>query len=288
MEYKPKVITGKVTGTGWPIDGHVLWFSQWDYDNRESWHLYGWEDSEDEAVMQTVFQTETEAGLCLFDTLEKFAENWKAKKWEPQGSFCLPLDKVEVLEVKQEESTNNTREQLRAHGFDLTPRKQTDRGGIICLPLDKNLNGDVQAKHPDWKPVECPTCGRKCWKHPEADRQENNTDGLYYLKIDARHYFPDGKIARDVLEALRCRQYAEVLAFYMECDLDDIEKQARRLAESTALSYSEALHKIGGDMLRSKQEKPAPLSLWPIRQEPVRPNRAARRAAKRKGGRNGR
>ncbi len=35
MEYKPKVITGKVTGTGWPIDGHVLWFSQWDYDNRE-------------------------------------------------------------------------------------------------------------------------------------------------------------------------------------------------------------------------------------------------------------
>lgn len=53
-----------------------------------------------------------------------------------------------MLEVKQEESTNNTREQLRAHGFDLTPRKQTDRGGIICLPLDKNLNGDVQAKHP--------------------------------------------------------------------------------------------------------------------------------------------
>ncbi|MFR5629090.1 MAG: hypothetical protein ACLTLX_05330, partial [Ruthenibacterium lactatiformans] len=81
-----------------------------------------------------------------------------------------PLDKVEVLEVKQEESTNNTREQLRAHGFDLTPRKQTDRGGILCLPLDKNLNGDVQAKHPDWEPVECPTCGRKCWKHPEADR----------------------------------------------------------------------------------------------------------------------
>lgn len=176
MEYKPKVITGKVTGTGWPIDGHVLWFSQWDYDNRESWHLYGWEDSEDEAVMQTVFQTETEAGLCLFDTLEKFAENWKAKKWEPQGSFCLPLDKVEVLEVKQEESTNNTREQLRAHGFNLTPRKQTDRGGIICLPLDKNLNGDVQAKHPDWKPVECPTCGRKCWKHPEADRLAKEQD----------------------------------------------------------------------------------------------------------------
>ena len=117
-------------------------------------------------------------------------------------------------------------------------------------------------------------------------KEENNAEGLYSLKIDARHYFPDGKITRDVLEALRCRQYAAALAFYLECDLDDIEKQARRLAESTALSYSEALHKIGGDMLRSKQEKQA--TLWPIRQEPVRPNRAARRAAKRKGGRNGR
>lgn len=119
-------------------------------------------------------------------------------------------------------------------------------------------------------------------------KEENNTEGIYALKIDARHYFPDGKITEDVLEALRCRQYAEVLAFFLECDLDDIEKQARRLAESTTLSYSEALHKIGGDMLRSKPKKAAPLSLCFIGQEPVRPNRAARRAAKRKGGRNGR
>lgn len=119
-------------------------------------------------------------------------------------------------------------------------------------------------------------------------KEENNTEGLYFLKIDTRHYFPGGKIPWDVLKTLQCRKYAEALAFYLERDLEDIEKQARRLAESTTLSYSEALHKIGGDMLQSKQEKPAPLSLWPIRQEPVRPNRAARRAAKRKGGRNGR
>ena len=30
MEYKPKDITGKVTGTDWPIDGDVLWDSQRD------------------------------------------------------------------------------------------------------------------------------------------------------------------------------------------------------------------------------------------------------------------
>lgn len=171
MGYKPKIITGKVTGTGWPIDGHVLYFSQWDYDNHESFHLYGWDDADDEAVMQTVYQTETEAGLCACDTLEAFTEMWKAKEWEPSGSFCLPLDQVEVVAVMQEEVKDDTREWLRKHGIAITPRNNTDRGGILCLPMEKNLNGDVKAKHPDWELTKCPHCGRGCWKTPEADRQ---------------------------------------------------------------------------------------------------------------------
>ena len=170
MAYKPKIITGKVTGTGWPIDGRVLHFSQWDYDNHQSWHLYGWEDEDDEAVMLTMYKTETEAGICLRDTLEDFTKMWKAQEWEPAGAFCLPLDKVEVVEVKQEEEKDDAREKLLAHGIDLTPRKKTDRGGILCLPLDENLPDDVQTKRPDWRPVNCPHCGRKCWKPPEADK----------------------------------------------------------------------------------------------------------------------
>lgn len=167
--YKPKIIKGKVSGTGWPIDGHVLVLSLWDYD-RDFWHLYGWEDEDDEAVLQTVYQTEMEAGLNTCDTLEAFTEVWRAKQWEPAGAFCLPLDKVEVVEVLQEEEKDDMREKLRAHGIDLTPRKSTDRGGILCLPMEKNLNGDVKAKHPDWELVECPHCGRGCWKTPEADK----------------------------------------------------------------------------------------------------------------------
>lgn len=169
MAYIPKIVTGKVTGTGWPIDGHVLYFSQWDYD-RESWHLYGWDDEDDEAVMLTVYKTEEEAGLSLYDTLEDFKKAWKAKTWEPQGTFSLELEKVEVLEVKQEEQADDTREKLLAYGIDLTPRKANEKGGILCLPLDKNLNGDTQSKHPDWTPISCPNCGRKCWKAPEADK----------------------------------------------------------------------------------------------------------------------
>ena len=66
------------------------------------------------------------------------------------------------------------RDNLLAHGFDLSPRKDTDEGGILCLPLDKNLNGDTQAKHPDWKPVNCPLCGRKCWQPAGAEKVQTN------------------------------------------------------------------------------------------------------------------
>lgn len=94
--------------------------------------------------------------------------------------FCLDLDKVEVLEVKQEEQPDDTREKLLAHGIDLKPRKSTDKGEILCLPLDENLNGDVQAKHPDWQPMSCPHCGRKCWKPAEADRLQK-AQGVQFL-----------------------------------------------------------------------------------------------------------
>ena len=47
--------------------------------------------------------------VILFDcdTLEEFTAIWKAKERESDGVFYLPLDKVEVLEVKQEEVRRN-------------------------------------------------------------------------------------------------------------------------------------------------------------------------------------
>lgn len=110
--YKPKIIIGKVTGTGWPIDGHELWFSQWNYDQHGSYHLSGWEAEADEAVMLTMYQSETEADICWCDTLEEFTEMWKAGEWEAQGVFCLDLDKVEVVKVIQEEQPDDQAERL--------------------------------------------------------------------------------------------------------------------------------------------------------------------------------
>lgn len=168
MAYQPKIVKGKVSGTGYAIDGHVLYFSLWDYDNYETYHLYGWEDADDEAVMQTMYDSENHEGLGTC-SLRTFRKRWKAKKWEPAGAFCLIPDTVEVLEVVREEVKDDARERLLAHGIDLSPRYKSDRGGLICLPLEKNLNGDVQAKHPDWVRMECPGCGRACWKPSGVD-----------------------------------------------------------------------------------------------------------------------
>lgn len=101
-EYKPKIVKGKVHDTGHPIDGCVMLFSMWEYDNHESWHLYGWDDDVDDAVMRTMHQTDE---IYMDDTPEQFAERWKSKEYEPDGVFCLELDKVEVIEVLQEEET---------------------------------------------------------------------------------------------------------------------------------------------------------------------------------------
>jgi len=41
----------------------------------------------------------------------------------------------------------------------IEPRKQTDRGGYICMPLKKN----VPKGRAGWYPAICPSCGRECW-----------------------------------------------------------------------------------------------------------------------------
>lgn len=49
----------------------------------------------------------------------------------------------------------------------IKPWKPGD-GGLICLPLRSNIPD--ASKHPDWRLVTCPSCGRECWE-PEPARQ---------------------------------------------------------------------------------------------------------------------
>ena len=94
-EYNFELVEAKIKETGWPIDGHTITLSLWDYDDRRAFHLHDWPDSADKAIMETMFITETQAGICLHDTLEEFAEHWK--EWEPQGSFLIPLECAEII-----------------------------------------------------------------------------------------------------------------------------------------------------------------------------------------------
>ena len=94
-KYNFELMEAKIKETGWPMDGRSVTLSLWDYDNRRAFHLYDWPDSADKDVMETMFITETQAGICLHDTLEEFSEHWE--EWEPQGSFLIPLGCAEIL-----------------------------------------------------------------------------------------------------------------------------------------------------------------------------------------------
>lgn len=43
------------------------------------------------------------------------------------------------------------------------PRKSSDRGGIIAMPLKVNV---PRPKEKTWKEVKCPECGALCWERP--------------------------------------------------------------------------------------------------------------------------
>lgn len=93
-----ELYAGTVTGTGWPIDGHKLVFSLWEWDNRKSYHLTDWGDEDDEAVMLTMFQAEVETGDEDADGLEEFSRAWHAGEYDPPGVFCISKDQLTDVE----------------------------------------------------------------------------------------------------------------------------------------------------------------------------------------------
>lgn len=67
--------------------------------------------------------------------------------------------------------------------YTLTPRKPGDRGGILCLPLIRNLGdpAEVVARHPDWQIVSCPRCEADCYMgddHRQTMSQDSSIEAL--------------------------------------------------------------------------------------------------------------
>lgn len=93
----PKIVKALIRGTGWPLDGHEAYLARWDYD-PEYYHLFMWEMEADEAAMLTIYQTETEAGLCLCGSLEEFTKVWEAGEYETNCALRIARENVQVLE----------------------------------------------------------------------------------------------------------------------------------------------------------------------------------------------
>ena len=123
MAYKPKIITGRVSGTGWPIDGHTLYFSQWDYD-PERWHLYDWPMAADEAVRETIYQSTVKEGMSGLNH-DEFVKEWSAGTWEPDGVFCIEKSNLTDIEYVEKVTTDGHFES----------RHYADTERIGCRPL---------------------------------------------------------------------------------------------------------------------------------------------------------
>lgn len=91
---KHAIVRGKISGTGWPVDGHTLTLEI--EKDGNVYYLNDWPDASDEAVMKTMHLNDP---AYQNTPHEKFAELWKAGKWDAEGRFFFDRGKVEVVEV---------------------------------------------------------------------------------------------------------------------------------------------------------------------------------------------
>lgn len=58
--------------------------------------------------------------------------------------------------------------------MNIVPRKSTDQGGYLMMPLIKNIPVPKKA----WKRMTCPACGQECWGRPlPAEFRTTHIDG---------------------------------------------------------------------------------------------------------------
>ena len=132
--YKPKIVkarlkTGgktvqsvreKLTGRGFTVrdfqhiikageyfDGLEVSLSLWNWDNHTKWHLWNWQQKDDERVMLAMYQAEQFHPFAAVrnykNNFEQFKEDWKNEEYDPGATYTFDFDEVEVLEIIQEE-----------------------------------------------------------------------------------------------------------------------------------------------------------------------------------------
>lgn len=97
-----KVVEGIVKNTGTPLDGMRIQAGLWEWDDCNDWHLRGWSDEVDDAVMRTMH---AEDPLYSSMPIDEFKKLWKDKEYEPDGVYCIGLGNLEVTKVLSGEGT---------------------------------------------------------------------------------------------------------------------------------------------------------------------------------------
>lgn len=64
------------------------------------------------------------------------------------------------------------------------PRGQNETGGILLMPMKKN----IPKGHPEWSLVKCPICGQECWRpmSRQGDPAEENASSLHRVRTQNR------------------------------------------------------------------------------------------------------
>ena len=88
------IVKAKVTGTGYPIDGHTLLL----FNHDDFYALIGaikGDIEADKAVMQTLHQTDD---FYSDMSEEEFSKVWESGEYEPDGIFVIEKKNAELVE----------------------------------------------------------------------------------------------------------------------------------------------------------------------------------------------
>lgn len=94
------------------LDGLEVFLSLWNWDNHSKWHLWNWQQEDDEKVMLAMYQAEQFHPYAVVreykNNFEQFKTDWETGEYDPGATYTFDFDEVEVLEIIQEE-TNEIR-----------------------------------------------------------------------------------------------------------------------------------------------------------------------------------
>lgn len=135
------------------------------------------------------------------DALRELIQNGTDQEvLDPDNEFQIDYSpKEKVLRLKNRKSVLKINGRIREAGeggerimaeVKIWPRGQTETGGILLMPMKKN----IPKGHPEWSLVKCPICGQECWR--PISRQELRQKKMQAactecgLKIESRRNQP--------------------------------------------------------------------------------------------------